>query len=75
MKHDVGAATRDQIAGFMLGISVGTAIGFFLRPETPEDEERRRIPGATTGERIADAGARQERQDVPSSLSRAIPGR
>ncbi len=24
--------TRERIAGFLLGISVGTAIGFFLKP-------------------------------------------
>lgn len=34
--------TREQIAGFMLGISVGTAIGFFLRPPNPTDEDNGR---------------------------------
>jgi hypothetical protein len=29
---------REQIAGFLMGISVGTAIGFFLRP--PENHRR-----------------------------------
>ena len=29
--------TREQVAGFMLGIGVGTAVGFYLRP--PEREE------------------------------------
>jgi hypothetical protein len=29
--------TRERIAGFLLGISVGTAIGFFLRPPNDDD--------------------------------------
>jgi hypothetical protein len=29
---------REHIAGFLMGISVGTAIGFFLRP--PENHRR-----------------------------------
>jgi hypothetical protein len=30
---------RDNIAGFMVGVSVGVAIGFFLKP--PEETESR----------------------------------
>lgn len=30
--------TRERIAGFLFGLSVGTAIGFLLKP--PEDNER-----------------------------------
>jgi hypothetical protein len=30
--------TRERIAGFLLGISVGTAIGFFLRPPNADQE-------------------------------------
>ena len=35
--------TRDQIAGFMLGISVGTAVGFFLRESGGSDEISQRV--------------------------------
>ena len=46
--------TRERIAGFLLGISVGTAVGFFLRtpegdPETGADGKHSRWKG-----RVAD---------------------
>jgi hypothetical protein len=31
--------TREQIAGFLMGISVGTAIGFFLKPFESDDRK------------------------------------
>ena len=65
--------TREQVVRFMLGISVGTAIGYFLRPEDPADEERWRISSARTGKQIGDTGTPQDRQDVASSLSHFIP--
>jgi hypothetical protein len=45
--------TREQIAGFLMGISVGTAIGFFLKPF---DNDHRALSAPsrvdTTGEAI-----------------------
>lgn len=54
--------TREQIAGFILGVGVGTAVGFFLRPpEEPglrqeNSEHKRQVSAAGTSVRIRDTG-------------------
>jgi hypothetical protein len=39
--------TRERLLGFLLGISVGTAVGFYLRP--PEANRRETRPNGRTG--------------------------
>ncbi|MBZ5611283.1 MAG: hypothetical protein LAP38_23725 [Acidobacteriia bacterium] len=47
--------TRERIVGFMLGISVGTAVGFYLRPSERDrrDLRRARTPEGATNLRKA----------------------
>lgn len=52
--------TRERIAGFMLGISVGTAIGFFLRHSNGTDENGNR--------QISFDGMQNRAEDVQKTL-------
>ena len=55
---------RERIAGFMLGISVGTAIGFFLRQSNGTDEnDDQQISFAGMQNRTDDVRATGDAQD------------
>ena len=68
--------TRERIAGFMLGISVGTAIGFFLRPPNGTDKnDNRQIPFAGAQNRADDVHKTRDPQDRRWPLSLSMAGR
>lgn len=63
--------TREHIAGFMLGLGVGTAVGFFLRPpqepglQQEHSEHNRRVSAVGTSARIRDtAKPREQREEA-----------
>jgi hypothetical protein len=68
--------TQERIAGFMLGISVGTAIGFFLRqPNGTEENDNKQIPLTRTQIRTDDVREARDTQDRRWSISRSTAGR
>jgi len=60
--------TRERIAGFMLGIGVGTVIGFFL---TPPDKDRRDTGPAESsmnGRKRVPPASSAPAEDAPSTV-------
>ncbi len=60
--------TRERIVGFLLGVSVGTAVGFYLRPFDPGCQE----DGATDRAR-ENHGMSATRRDVPGAAGAPRP--
>ena len=62
--------TREQIAGFMLGLGVGTAAGFFLRPPKEpglrqgNNADHRQVSVTRTSARIRDTRKQDQRDEA-----------
>jgi hypothetical protein len=61
--------TRERLLGFLLGISVGTAVGFYLRPPEANRREARPNNGRTGGN--GQAFATRDFEAPPDKLSAA----
>jgi len=64
--------TKERIAGFLLGISVGTAVGFFLRPESLPQQDDRTTRRVRAGDEVDDVrhGTRADRSPFSSIANR-----
>ena len=70
MDNSTQTITRERIAGFLLGVGVGTAIGFLL--QKPE-EDRARAPKRERNRAAEEPGGFRVHELVPQS-SRSSPG-